>query len=107
MGNLISQGTVVLIVGLAVVFSVLIILMLVTYLFGVFFKGSSEAEARKAASSPVSTGNAGIGAAPVREFRPGFDIEDGETVAVISAAISSYLGTGSGNLKIRSIRKAD
>ena len=39
--NILSEGSGVLVVGLAVVFSVLIILMTVTYLFGVFFKKSA------------------------------------------------------------------
>ena len=101
-----SEGTSVLVVGLAVVFSVLIILMTVTYLFGVFFKGSaakeSQAPKQNNASATVEKPKAST-----LTFKPGFDTDDGELIAVISAAISSYVGTGSGNLRIRSIKKVD
>ena len=107
MSELFGEGVVVLVVGLAVVFSVLIILMLVTYLFGVFFKNSSAEEAKKAESAKISSDNQKTTAPAALEFKPGFDTEDGELVAVISAAISSYVGTGSGNLRIRSIRKVN
>ena len=101
-----SEGTSVLVVGLAVVFSVLIILMTVTYLFGVFFKRSAAEESPAPKQNNVSE-EVEKPKASTLSFKPGFDTEDGELIAVISAAISSYVGTGSGNLRIRSIKKVD
>lgn len=101
-----GQGTVVLVVGLAVVFSVLIIIMLVTSILGAFMKNVKDSAPEKApAAAPVNTPSAAP--AKAREFVPGFDTEDGELVAVIASSISAYLNTESGNLKIRSIRKVN
>lgn len=104
MSNLLADGTVVLVVGLAVVFAVLIIIMLVTYILGAFMKNVKDSAPEKApAAVPVQT----PAPAKAREFVPGFDTEDGELVAVIASSISAYLNTESGNLKIRSIRKVN
>ena len=105
MSGLFGEGVVVLVVGVAVVFSVLIILMTVTYLFGVFFKKDSDE--RHIKEEVVTSSDNGIKTPSELKFRPGFDTEDGELIAVISAAISSYVGTGSGSLKIRSIKKVN
>ena len=89
--------------GLAVVFAILIILMLVTSLFKFIFKTSSKTkeENKPSVAAKVET-------QPVKaEFKPGFDTEDGELVSVIASSIAAYLNTGSGDIKIRSIRKVN
>ncbi len=100
----IAQGVSVLVVGMAVVFAVLIILMIVTSTFKFIFKDSSVKEEKKTA--PVAAAKP-VAAAPAAEFKPGFDTEDGELVAVIAASISAALNTESGDIKIRSIRKVN
>ena len=101
--NLIGEGVSVLVTGLAVVFAILIILMLVTSLFKFIFKASSKTkeENKPSVAAKVET-------QPVKaEFKPGFDTEDGELVSVIASSIAAYLNTGSGDIKIRSIRKVN
>ena len=100
----IAQGISVLVVGMAVVFAVLIILMIVTSTFKFFFKNSSEKKDEKIA--PVKAVKPAP-AASSAEFKPGFDTEDGELIAVIAASISAALNTESGDIKIRSIRKVN
>ncbi len=104
--NLLGEGVSVLVVGLAVVFSILIILMIVTSLFKFIFKNASAfevKETKKASVAPAKVEKPAVKA----EFKPGFDIEDGELVSVIASSIAAYLNTGSGDIKIRSIRKVN
>lgn len=103
MAEVLAQGTVVLVVGLAVVFAVLIIIMLVTAILGSLMKNVKDSAPAKQQAAPASA----PAPAKAREFVPGFDTEDGELVAVIASSISAYLNTESGNLKIRSIRKVN
>ena len=102
-----SEGITVTVVGVAVVFSVLIIIMAVTSLFKFFAKAGNKVEEKKNAI-PQTKNSPEIAQSKIPlEFRPGFDTEDGELVAVIAASISAALGTDSGDIKIRSIRKVN
>lgn len=103
--NNLGMGVSVLVVGMGVVFSVLLILMIVASLFKYIFKGAAEKESVK---NTVVANNSAAPAQPrTAEFKPGFDTEDGELVAVIASSIAAALNTGSGDIKIRSIRKVD
>ena len=96
-----SNGITVLVIGMAVVFSVLIVLLIVTSLFKFVFS-SSKNEQEKNIAKPAS-----VPAKPAAEFQPGFDTEDGELIAVIASSIAAHLNTGSGDIKIRSIKKVN
>ena len=105
MANL-SEGVTTLVVGLAVVFAVLIIIMIVTSLFKFFAKSNANSAAKETATQQPAKAPVVTKTAPA-EFKPGFDTEDGELIAVIAASISAALGTESGDIKIRSIRKVN
>lgn len=106
MANL-SEGITVTVVGMLVVFSVLIIIMAVTSLFKFFAKVGNKVEDNKTAAPKTTSSPEVAQPKKASEFRPGFDTEDGELVAVIAASISAALGTDSGDIKIRSIRKVN
>jgi len=104
--NLLAEGTIVTVVGIVIVFAVLVILMIVATLFKYIFKNAENKSAKNenTASKPVTDA---VQPAPKAEFKPGFDTEDGELVAVIASSIAAYLNTSSGDIKIRSIRKVN
>lgn len=101
--GILAEGTSVLVVGLAVVFLILIILMIVTSLFKFIFKPAEKDEKQE----PVQAAAPAEAPKAQAEFKPGFDTEDGELVAVIASSIAAALNTGSGDIKIRSIRKVN
>ena len=95
LGDALSVGGMVTGVGISIVFSVLVILMLVLMLFKVIFYkapkiAKTEVKAEKAPEVSVSTPKA---------------IEDGELIAVLTAAIAASLNTSTYNLKIKSYRR--
>ena len=78
------------VIGLAIVFAVLIILMIVLSLFKVIFYKKPKTQAAPAAA-PAQ-------AAPV---------EEEELIAVLTAAVAASLNTSTYNLRIKSYRRTD
>ena len=92
LSDALSVGGMVTGVGISIVFAVLVILMLVLMLFKVIFYKApkTEAKSEKAPEVSVSTPNT---------------IDDGELIAVLTAAIAASLNTSTYNLKIKSYRR--
>ena len=81
------------VIGLAIVFAVLIILMIVLSLFKVIFYKKPKTQAAPAAA-PAQ-------AAPVEEKTAD------ELIAVLTAAVAASLNTSTYNLRIKSYRRTD
>lgn len=98
-------GGMVTVVGLAIVFGVLVILMLVLMLFKVIFykdpkkktKQVSTTQEPKKAPAPVQA------PAPT----PVQNTDDEELIAVLTAAVAASLNTSTYNLRIKSYRRVD
>lgn len=89
-----AQGLSVTGIGLAIVFSVLIILMLVMMAMKkIFYK-----EPAKAAPAPVKE------SAPVQTTAAA-EVDEGELIAVLTAAVAASLNTSTYNLQIKSYRR--
>ena len=89
-----STGGETAVIGMGIVFSVLIILMIVLYLFKVIFYRENKAEPSVAAKEPIPA------AQPAAE-----EENEEELIAVITAAIAASLNTSTYNLNIKSIRR--
>ena len=83
------------VIGLAIVFAVLIILMIVLSLFKVIFYKKPKTQAAPAAA-PAQ-------AAPVEEETA----DEEELIAVLTAAVAASLNTSTYNLRIKSYRRTD
>ncbi len=92
-----SEGLLVTFVGLVIVFSVLIILMLVMMAMKAVFykedKPTNEVQETKTSAPPVQAVQT--------------NADEGELIAVLTAAIASSLNTSTYNLKIKSYRRVD
>ena len=100
-GDLIGSGLAYTVMGIAVVFMILIIIMLVIKAMALF---SVE---KKAAPAPVQSSVPGKAeeAAPAVEAAPA-QTDDGELIAVITAAVAAAMGkSGSSDFVIRSYKK--
>ena len=86
------------VIGLAIVFAVLIILMIVLSLFKVIFYKKPKTQAAPAAA-PAQ-------AAPVEEEKAD-DTDEEELIAVLTAAVAASLNTSTYNLRIKSYRRTD
>lgn len=86
------------VIGLAIVFAVLIILMIVLSLFKVIFYKKPKTQAAPAAA-PAQ-------AAPV-EKETADDTDEEELIAVLIAAVAASLNTSTYNLRIKSYRRTD
>ena len=94
MSEALSTGGITTLVGLAIVFGVLVILMIVLCLFKVFFYKEPTKKAAPAAAP----------AEPAAEAEA--DIEDEEElIAVLTAAVAASLNTSTYNLQIKSYRR--
>ncbi len=83
-------------VGLAIVFSVLVILMLVMMAMKkIFYKDPAKAKA----AAPV--------AAPAPAVKAETKVDEGELIAVLTAAIAASLNTSTYNLQIKSYRRIE
>ena len=94
-----SEGLQVTVVGLAIVFGVLIILMLVLMAFkAIFYK-----EPEKAAEALPNAESIALPAAKTGpEAKPA---DDGELIAVLTAAVAASLSTSTYHLNIKSYRR--
>ena len=86
------------VIGLAIVFAVLIILMIVLSLFKAIFYKKPKTQAAPAAA-PAQ-------AAPV-EKETADDTDEEELIAVLTAAVAASLNTSTYNLRIKSYRRTD
>ena len=86
------------VIGLAIVFAVLIILMIVLSLFKVIFYKKPKTQAAPAAA-PAQ-------AAPV-EKETADDTDEEELIAVLTAAVAASLNTSTYNLRIKAYRRTD
>lgn len=95
-GDALSTGGMVALQGMAIVFSVLILLMVVLALMKVFFyKDPAKQSVKQEAVCPT----------PVVEEKKEEEMDDTELVAVLTAAIAASLNTSTYNLKIKSYRR--
>lgn len=97
LGEALSMGGETTVIGLAIVFSVLIILMLVLYLFKVIF----YKDPKKAKPVEVKT------EAPAAAEKKADDMDETELIAVLTAAVAASLNTSTYNLQIKSYRRTD
>lgn len=100
LGEALSTGGLVTGLGLSIVFSVLIILMLVLYLFKVIFYRDPN-KAQKKVEAPVVT-------TPEPVVQPTIEAtDDDELIAVLTAAVAASLNTSTYNLRIKSYRRVN
>ena len=97
LGDAFSVGGMVTGVGLTIVFAVLVILMIVLMLFKVIFYKKPENVTVKADTK--------VKKAPEVVVTKPKAIDDGELIAVLTAAIAASLNTSTYNLKIKSYRR--
>lgn len=100
-----GEGLQVTVIGLIIVFSVLIILMLVMMLMKViFYKPQNDA---KTAQKPPAPAPAPVSAAPAPAPAVQNSVDEGELVAVLTAAIAASLNTSTYHLNIKSYRRIE
>ncbi len=96
-----ATGGEVTVIGLAIVFAVLVILMIVLMLFKVFFYKPA-----KISASPANTPIQASPAEPVQAAAAELEEEDDEElIAVLTAAVAASMNTSTYNLKIKSYRR--
>lgn len=93
-GGALLEGVQVTVLGMAIVFAVLIILMLVLMAFRAIFYKETPKEEAAPATPPV---------APVAE--PEEEEDEEELIAVLTAAAAACMNTSTYNLKIKSYRR--
>lgn len=103
--NVLLYGLIVAVIGMAIVFIGLIILIFFVWLMGQVFQSvakSREAKAAKAAAASA-TAPAPVEAVPVQEEAV---VNDAQLIAVIAAAISAFDNSGK-NLVVRKVRRVN
>ncbi len=91
-GEIISYGVVVTIQGIMVVFLILILIMLTIYAMGLF---SGDKKVKKEV----------VTEAPVAPSMVEDAVDEGELIAVLTAAVAACLGTSQSSVNIRSYKK--
>lgn len=87
-----STGGETAVIGLSIVFSVLIILMIVLYLFRlIFYKKPKQTAAPAAEPAPIQTAET--------------EDDEEELIAVLTAAVAASLNTSTYNLRIKSYKR--
>ncbi len=100
-GEALAEGLQVTVVGLAIVFGVLVILMLVLMAFkAIFYK-----EPAKAAKALPAAQSKALPAAQKADENKAESADDGELVAVLTAAIAAAYSTSTYHLNIKSYRR--
>lgn len=94
-GDIISYGVVITIEGMLVVFLILILIMLVIYAMGAL---SSEKKTKK--SADVAEAPSQMPEAVVEAVE-----DEGELIAVLTAAVAACMGTSSASVNIKSYKK--
>lgn len=98
LGEALKMGGETTVIGLAIVFSVLIILMIVLMLFKVIFYKDPTKSKKEEVKTEVKT-------APVKTDAP--EMDETELIAVLTAAVAASLNTSTYNLQIKSYRRTD
>ena len=108
MGEAMTKAALNTLLGMGSVFSVLVLIMCIIYLFGIIPKIQKASADKKAKKEKVSTeASVDKTIANIVEKEEGELVDDTELVAVISAAIAAYEGNGSADgFVVRSIRKS-
>ncbi len=99
LGDALGTGLKVTGLGLTIVFSVLVILMIVLYLFKVIFYKTPKKTAAPVQAAPAP--------APAEEAAVSDEPDDEELIAVLTAAVAASLNTSTYNLKIKSYRRVN
>ncbi|MBQ8003124.1 MAG: OadG family protein [Clostridia bacterium] len=94
-GEIIANGVVITIEGMLVVFLILILIMLAINVMGLFLGNKNTKKVKEA--SPVVP----VTEEPVEEATE----DEGELIAVLTAAIAACMGTSSSSVNIRSYKK--
>lgn len=94
-GEIISYGVVITIEGMLVVFAILILIMLTIYAMSLF---SGEKKSKKAVESVEAE------AVPTPSVEVS-NVDEGELIAVLTAAVAACMGTSSASVNIRSYKK--
>lgn len=89
-----SFGGLTAVLGMGIVFSVLVVLMIVLYLFKVIFHKQPK---KQEVTAPVQETVA----------EPENEMDDDELIAVLTAAVAASLNTSTYNLNIKSYRRID
>lgn len=93
-----SFGGMTTLLGLAIVFGVLVVLMIVLYLFKVvFYKNPGKQNSKPEPTEPIE----------VSVDKEESNINEDELIAVITAAVAASLNTSTYNLQIKSYRRVD
>lgn len=92
--EIITYGVVYTIEGLLVVFSVLVLIMFVIYAMSLF---SGEKKTKKAPDNTI--------AAPIEDTAAIESVDEGELIAVLTAAVAACMGTSAASVNIRSYKK--
>lgn len=98
----ISEGVVVLVIGMLVVFAVLILLWAILLLFKTFFYGMPNKNEKETTSEKKEVVQTKI-PEPVVEIKN--ETDDTELVAVITAAICALTNTSASQFQIKSIKR--
>lgn len=98
----INEGLIVTLIGMGIVFTMLIVIAIIIYLFKYINKWEQnqidKKNKRKQAVTEVPT---------IEENVVEVQVDDGELVAVISAVIASTLNTTTDKLQVRSIKRVN
>ncbi len=94
-GEIISYGVVITIEGMMVVFLILILIMLTIYAMSLF---SGEKKQKQAAEAPVAEKAA-------EDTSEEDDLDEGELIAVLTAAVAACMGQSSASVNIKSYKK--
>ena len=101
-----GEGLQVTVIGLIIVFSVLIILMLVMMLMKViFYKPQNDAKTAQKPNAPAPAPVPTAAPAPAPAVKSSMD--EGELVAVLTAAVAASLNTSTYHLNIKSYRRVE
>ena len=108
MGEAMTKAALNTLLGMGSVFSVLILIMCIIYLFGIIPKIQKKLDEKKANKNKTATDKSVEKTiANIVEKEEGDLVDDTELVAVISAAIAAYEGnTSADGFVVRSIRKS-
>ena len=106
--NPVVYGLIVAIIGIAVVFSMLTILILFVSMMGKVFQSITKSKEEKAKAAAAAPAPAAPAPAPVAEAPAVVEestvVDDAELIAVIAAAIAAYDNSGK-NLVVRKVRR--
>ena len=106
--NVLAYGAFVAIIGIAVVFIMLTILILFIWMMGKIFQAITRKAEKKAAAKAAAEAAAKAAAAPAPVVEEAVveepAVDDAQLIAVIAAAIAAYDNSGK-NLVVRKVRR--